>query len=446
MQKIPLTSRSLLKPIRGADFSLSFTKSLCLIIIHKIIKWASYQPGEIFMLITNENYRQALRRLNEDYSDLPWYQRWWFSLWSYRLSSALSTIDLNNPTTEQVEELVKFSDEAWFFNSIFGLLTLFKETIGRLSFSGQPKELKEEIGSRLSANALVALSSTSEANYRFFQSMRHISQFLLAVAHGEYDEVAILLEDNIDLLLHKGRVTDYSGRTFFNISGFQYALWALDKHMWLKILNCLPQNETGAKIKAELYKQYQELKEKGVAYELNGKRIRENHFDFENTIIKELRIQANSGNSVINDKRWVENVGSAQKQLPMHVVYEYCSNVSFGPGPVPEFIEQPLPLLEKQFFNMIGHKYEDWFHSDSRLGVDIAISKWNWAIGSAGRWTDGYPWPSDHLQRELLAMETLYDVRTADFKDLESRLLEPLGFDILLGDNYLCRLTTIRTA
>jgi hypothetical protein len=380
------------------------------------------------MLITNENYRQALRLLKQTYSDLPWYQRWWFSLWSYPLSTALSAIDLDNPTTEQVDVLVKLSDESWFFNSIFGLITLFKETIGKLSFSWQPKELKEEVGSRLSSNDLVALASTSEANYRFFQSMRHLSQFLLAVAHGEYDEVATLLEDNIDLLLHKGRVTDYSGRTFFNISGFQYALWALDKHMWIKILKYLPLNESGAKIKAELYKQYQELKEKGVAYELNGEPVRENHFDFENTIIKELQTHINDVNNGVKnreeiDKQWREDVGSAQKKLPVHVVYEYCSgDEPFDPAP--EFIEQPAQ--KKQFFNWKSKVYENWFHSGSELGSGFAIYK-----GYMGA-TGALAWLSlgrvTRVQGDLLAMKTLNDLRTVDFGDLEALLKEQLVF------------------
>ncbi|MBA3535851.1 MAG: F-box protein [Tatlockia sp.] len=391
------------------------------------------------MLITNDNYRQALRLLKQRYSDLPWYQRWWFSLWSYRLSSALSAMDLDNPTTEQVDDLVKMSDEAWFFNSIFGILTQFRETIGRLSFSGQPKEIKEEVGSRLPPKYLVALSLTSEENYAFFESMRHISQFLLAVAHGEYDAVVILLKNNINLLLHKGRVTDYSGRTFFYISGFQYALWALDKHMWLKILNCLPQNETSAKIKAALYKQYQELKEKGVAYELNGKRIRENHFDFENTIIKELTSQVNDYDYGIKnwgeiDKQWREGVGSAQKLLPMHVVYEYCSDLPFDP--VPEFIEQPS--LKKQFKNGLrGDKDENWFLPVSELGSGFAIYKSAaWAYGTSAALRVAVA-----VRRNLLAMETLCNVRTADFKDLESLLKEPLGFDNQLPASQSCSIS-----
>jgi hypothetical protein len=37
-----------------------------------------------------------------------------------------------------------------------------------------------------------------------------------------------------------GRVTDLSGREFQSITAFQYALWALDWHMWAMIQKYLP--------------------------------------------------------------------------------------------------------------------------------------------------------------------------------------------------------------
>ncbi len=279
---------------------------------------------------------------------------------------------------------------------------------------------------------VIALSLTSEENYAFFESMRHTNQFLMHVVHGEYDAVVALLKKNSHLLLHKGRVTDYSGRTFFYISGFQYALWALDKHMWIRMLDCLPLNETGAKIKDELYKQYLELKEKGVSYELNGERRRENHFDFENTIITALQTQVDFFDGTYDqinnwdeiDQQWREGVGSAQKQLPMHVVYWYCGDVPFHP--VPDFIEQPS--LKKQFYNWISNKYENWFHLDSKLGVDFAIYKGYFTLATTPQ-LGTYSAPIVHSLEDLLAMQTLGDVRSADFIELESLLLEPLVFD-----------------
>ena len=49
-----------------------------------------------------------------------------------------------------------------------------------------------------------------------------------------------MLKDNAELALASGDVTDTAGRTFKNITGFQYAVWALDWKMWTMIQGYLP--------------------------------------------------------------------------------------------------------------------------------------------------------------------------------------------------------------
>ncbi|MBA3536949.1 MAG: F-box protein [Tatlockia sp.] len=297
--------------------------------------------------------------------------------------------------------------------------------MANLSYSAQIPEIKQLIGHYSSLEDLAAQASTSKTNSQLFKPMLDIRRFLLQVVHGEYDKVKAMLRGNINFLIAKAEVIDYSGRRFFNISGFQYALWALDNHMWIKMLNCLPRNEEGAKVKAALLKQYQELKENGITYELNGERITEKHFDFKNTLIKELRTQVNDYNNGIKDwdevdQQWREGVGSAQKLLPMHVVYEYCSEEPFRP--LPAFIEQPG--MQKQFYNCLSEKYEDWFHADSKLGRDFGITKG--ARARAGRGRESSEGASGGA---LLAMETLCDQRSVEFISLASLLKEPLAFD-----------------
>ncbi len=202
----------------------------------------------------------------------------------------------------------------------------------------------------------------------------------------------------------------------------------------------------GAKIKTELYKQYQELKEKGVAYELNGERIRENHFDFVNTIIKELQTAIDLDNyipiyksDVERDKQWREGVGSAQKLLPMHVVYLYCGDVSINwHKQVPEFIELTSP--SQQIYNCLTDEFENWFHPNSRLGVDFAIIKVKSGDLPDARRASGFalhniipngsswhfPWFG--CRYDLFAMKTLSRERLDNFLEL----------DLLLNDSLVC--------
>nr|HAT8715390.1 hypothetical protein [Legionella jordanis] len=78
------------------------------------------------MLTSNPIYLQ-IKLLKQKYLALPWYKRFWFSLWSYELSRALSEVDSTNPTVEQVIRLLSQSTKAWFFGSIFGLLEEFQQ-------------------------------------------------------------------------------------------------------------------------------------------------------------------------------------------------------------------------------------------------------------------------------------------------------------------------------
>ena len=84
------------------------------------------------------------------------------------------------------------------------------------------------------------------------------SQLLRYVAEGEQDEAEKLIEGNKNLLLHAGTVTDLSGREFKGITAFQYALWAMDWHMWTMIQKYLPEEAQR--------EQFEVLETKGTAH------------------------------------------------------------------------------------------------------------------------------------------------------------------------------------
>lgn len=67
-----------------------------------------------------------------------------------------------------------------------------------------------------------------------------LKEFLRLVAEGEQDKAEAVLKNNLDLALIPGEVTDLSKRTFTGITGFQYAVWALDCRMWTMIRKYLP--------------------------------------------------------------------------------------------------------------------------------------------------------------------------------------------------------------
>ncbi|WP_419418497.1 F-box protein [Legionella sp. D16C41] len=296
-------------------------------------------------------------------------------------------------------------------------------------FNDLPEELKIETAQNLSNRELVNFSMTSKYHLNLFQPLIDVRKLLHHVTRGEHDAVKAMLKKDMSLIFKRGVVTDCSGREFENVSSFEYVLWALDKHMWAVMIACIPQNEEGREVFARLMALYNKVNTIGVTYTLHGKTITEQHFDFNNTIIKELQTQLDSINARGRknwdaiDKQWREGVGSAENLFPMHVVYEYCSDEPFYP--VPKFTSQPKS--SKQFHNWITEKIENWFSVDSKLSVDFAIFKGERrdACGSGGGWgvRGGGP------VQDLLALTALCKVRTKDFLDLKSQLEDQITLD-----------------
>jgi hypothetical protein len=297
-------------------------------------------------------------------------------------------------------------------------------------FNELPAELKIETAQNLPNRDLVNLAQTSKYHLSLFKPMVDVRKLLHHVVRGQHDAVQSILTDDISLMFKRGKVTDCSVREFENISGFEYALWALDKHMWAKMITCVPRNEEGKRIFEKLIAQYNKVNTDGVIYKLNGQTITEKHFDFNNTIIKELQTQVDSikapgtKNWDAIDKQWREGVGGAQNLFPMHVVYEYCSDEPFYP--VPEFTSQPKS--SKQFYNWVTEKDENWFNADSKLSVDFAIYKGGRRCARGGRARSPgvrgvvCGWRAD-------AMTALCKVRTNDFIDLKSQLEDQMTLD-----------------
>jgi len=290
-------------------------------------------------------------------------------------------------------------------------------------FNELAEELKLETAQKLSYLDLVTFAQTSKYHRALFQPLMDVRKLLHHVTRGEHDVVQAILNQDINLIFKEGKVIDCSGREFENASPFEYTLWALDKHMWTAMIKCIPSNESGKKVIAQLIAKYNKVNAIGVTYRLQGKTITEKHFDFNNTIIKELQTQVDSINAPGEknwdaiDNQWRKGVGGAQKQLPMHIVHEYCSNEPFYP--VPKFTFRPKS--SKQFYNWITKKVEKWFSVDSKLSVDFAIAK---TIPLWGRVQPEVLVSGSRTAApiNLVAMTTLYKVRTNDFLHLKSQL------------------------
>ncbi len=296
----------------------------------------------------------------------------------------------------------------------------------KFNFKELPRELQKEIMEYLPTQDIIDIicKATYKTNLSFFQTnIIEGRKILKAASTSDHDTVKSILKNNIDSFTQRGKITDSSGRTFENISGFEYALWALDKHLLTTMLQCLPRGNEGKRIKKTLLEQYEKVQTQGVTYWLNGEKFTETHFNFESTILKALRTLVGffappTMNWKAAEKYWAPGLGGAQKLLPMHVVYEYCSKEPFGPT-VPQFISKPQSST--QVYNYDTWKWENWFAKNSSLGVKSAIFKGEQAqpYSSEQDIVESYV---EACRKDLTAMEQLYTVRQQDIIDLKLQL------------------------
>lgn len=198
-----------------------------------------------------------------------------------------------------------------------------------------------------------------------------VDQLLLHVAQGKQDEAEAMLKENPGLTLYKGTVTDYSNRMFKNITAFQYALWALDWHMWSMILNYLPvpEDDDAAKVQLEA------LESQGTAH---GK-----HFDFR-PLIMALEVYVKNCDAW-NDQQcaqhWTKKVGGAQRKAPAHVADEYCrKGYSF-----PSFTADPLPrMVTAEIWNRSAWVHGVWYPLVPGAGVGFSFGFWHDNGGAVG--------------------------------------------------------------
>ncbi len=243
-----------------------------------------------------------------------------------------------------------------------------------------------------------------------------LKQLLQYVAEGEQDKAKALIRKEKNLLLHAETVTDLSGREFKQITAFQYALWAMDWHMWTMIQKYLPKEAQA--------EQFQALETKGTSH---GK-----HFSLQGLTDA---LQKYVDNTKWNrDQRAVHQlckvVGEEQMLLPAHVANEYCRpDKTFDP--CPQEWESKLPrTLSLRRWNSTQSKsvMGSWFvppPSKDDLGHTYGFYRYKLGGGMAGEAGLGY-WEG---LADLKALQSLWKTRTQQLESLKSQLLSTTNQD-----------------
>ncbi len=175
-----------------------------------------------------------------------------------------------------------------------------------------------------------------------------VNRFVQHVAYGEQDEAEEMLKREPKLALGNGNCKDHAGREFKGITGFQYALWALDWHMWEMIRGYLDRvDPQSAAIQCQAQESLTSAQGHGA------------HFSFEplvnayKTYMDHYDGFCAASNWKGLKQLWVHGVGGAQRDVVAHVAQEYCH-----PGRsfylVPDFTAKPFPR------QLIGEEGDWW--------------------------------------------------------------------------------------
>ena len=288
----------------------------------------------------------------------------------------------------------------------------------------QYKELPDDIKRPLGINAFldpkdIAALIGSKEQHRLFQPDLDGLKLLRFVVRGEQEKAHGLLSKHPKLLLKPGTITDYSDRTFKNITAYVCAYWALDTHMCRML-----ERHMDANTATIMHQRCLDIDKNGLTYEQRGVVIEHSrHFDL--TPLKSaLQDYVNGFDNWLATSNWPAMeaawmaVGMAQRDVPVHVANEYCrSDRSFYT--MPAFNEETLPRNFK-FYNYISGREASWFplvvSASSGLGVDFAIVRGGGheAAGRCG--TSG-------RRNELAAISRLDEVRTIDLTQSRDNLL-----------------------
>lgn len=209
---------------------------------------------------------------------------------------------------------------------------------------------------------------------------------------GEQDKVEIILKLYPEFFFTYAPIKDISGvlpvidsDNCKGITIFQHAIWAGDvRYMCNMMLDCIPKNAFGEKLRIELLRQCNELMDKGVVYLVDGTEHREKLFSLQ-PLIDALQFyleQLQNWTAHERTVNWCSGIGILQRRLPAIIRHHYCNpENSFWYDP--DFYREKLVRSIKFIFTTEEQINIELLWDDSLvdLGTKFAISAKPWSFG-----------------------------------------------------------------
>lgn len=282
-----------------------------------------------------------------------------------------------------------------------------------------PKELLYKITDYLPIEDIKNLACVNRTANTLFKPVMDVRQFLYYVTRRVKTKVQAMLAENNDLIHKRDRIITAEGRQFFNISAFEYALWAGDIDLWEKMLDWITPD---VKIYNKLYDQIKNLEEKKISYRFKGELIQEKHYDFAALIKIFNKINLSGtidGMEIVMNSRRNCLLGTAQKEFPINLIHFLASH------------DYKMNNQKDEFLNYKTNTKEKWYTS-KHLGVSIYL------YGSKLSSSSGAPFRDESAIRELI------DVVEFKYGRLKQKLARYVEDSLIEEDfpppgaNYLC--------
>lgn len=236
-----------------------------------------------------------------------------------------------------------------------------------------------------------------------FLYSKELPNFLNLVACGEQQKAEQTLKIARRLATMSGDLTDLANREFKNITAFQYAVWALDYHMWTMIRNYLTDDQVREQLVGLNSAEWI------AANGIHGKQVSwQNLIDALETYVKSCV----SWNREQCRGHWISTVGNAQLKLPAHVIQEYMSeNKMFDCNPPFDRRNLIRTAIGSQWVEPVaGYK----------LGISGAYSGCGWNCFHTGPGTrEDWLRVGSAAKENLTAVRSLFEIRSGQRAELE---------------------------
>lgn len=203
---------------------------------------------------------------------------------------------------------------------------------------------------------------------------RSIDKFFKYVGYGQQEEAEAMLKGNPKIGLAYSDLVDCSDRNFKNITAFQYAVLALDYHMWTMIKKYL--DKQNIRIQLEELNKIVNLDLQQGWFTIPGKFISWPLINWA-SLVKALNDYVDNYDKwdyAQRSKHWCQQVGGAQLILPAHVINEYSHpSRLFYPCPKWGVNEPALPRTGVANWKNAGNI------SQYKLGNDFAWCRADWS-------------------------------------------------------------------